>query len=35
MENLIYWRGFPVGIEANGRICWFCNAPREAIEAFS
>lgn len=35
MENeaLIYWNGKPVGIETNGRICWFAGAPREAIEA--
>lgn len=34
MENLIYWDGRPVGIEVDGRITWFCNAPREAVEAF-
>lgn len=33
-ENLIYWQGKPVGIEANGRIAWFASAPREAVEAY-
>lgn len=32
-ENIIYWHGAPVGIETNGRICWFAGTPREAIEA--
>jgi hypothetical protein len=34
-ENLIYWKDRPVGIEAGGRILWFSDAPREAIEALS
>jgi hypothetical protein len=35
-ENLIYWRGVAVGIEgAGGRIVWFGNTSREAIEALS
>jgi hypothetical protein len=35
MENLVYWQGRAVGMEANGRITWFAGAPREAIEALS
>ncbi len=35
-ENLIYWQGVAIGIEYGaGRILWFSNAPREAIEAYS
>jgi hypothetical protein len=34
-ENIVYWQGLPVGIEANGRITWFPSATREAIEALS
>lgn len=32
MENLIYWRGIPVGIDCGTYISWFASAPREAIE---
>lgn len=34
-ENLIYWLGRPVGIEAGGRITWFVSAPAEAIKAYA
>lgn len=34
-ENIIYWRGLPVGYESAGRIIWFAGAPREAVEAYS
>jgi hypothetical protein len=35
-ENAIFWPGIkvPIGIEVNGRIHWFANAPREAIEVW-
>ena len=36
MENIIYWKGHPVGMEvAGGYISWFTDAPEEAIEAYS
>lgn len=34
-ENIIYWRGVPVGVDHGRWIAWFCSAPREAIEAYS
>lgn len=33
MENLVYWQGVAVGIEANGLITWFTNATPEIIAA--
>lgn len=34
-ENLVYWNGKPVGMEAYGRIVFFIDAPQEALEAMS
>lgn len=31
MENLIYWRGNPVGIDCGDYVSWFPSAPKEAI----
>ncbi len=35
MENLVYWRGEPVGIEASGRISWFPHTPTDIIESLT
>lgn len=34
-ENLVYWKGRPVGIDMGRYISWFPSAPREAIEELS
>lgn len=35
MENLIYWRGKPVGTEEGGRIVWFSDTSPEVIAALN
>lgn len=35
MDDLIYWNGVAVGCMEGGRVVFFSNAPREAIEALS
>lgn len=32
MENLVYDRGRPVGIEANGRTIWFTGCPQGGMK---
>ncbi len=34
-ENILYWKGIPVGMDCGTYISWFANAPREAIEEYS
>ncbi len=32
MQNLIYWRGIPVGYECAGRVIFYPSAPADAIK---
>ncbi|REE17535.1 MULTISPECIES: hypothetical protein [unclassified Paraburkholderia] len=34
MENAVYWKGYQVGIECDGRILWFSSTPQEAVAAY-
>jgi hypothetical protein len=35
MENLIYWKTIPVGIDNGNSITWFSNATAEIVKELS